>query len=392
MLTYFHKFLIFSCLFIFISSYERYYTVKIGEKEVTYKTTYLVEEDTTIEDDTITSNSLYDITILVVGGARLLINPKTIISKNVPQSNLRNLLQENTENFEESDDYKYGLTSTIVAVDPGTKIIINKAKIEVDCPFCNGIVALNGAKVQINNSTITTKKEHSKGIVILNDGFADFSGDTTLIKTEGNFSPCLEVDNKGEIEGSSIQFITQGEGSPLINTLGDGKLTIVEARGNAQNSQIMVVQGNNIITLYNSELSCFGKGVFNEERFNGDKNLNNGGIVLYKSDENNKDLVDVQFYNCVLSTNQDNENIPMFSCYNVEADITLDNTQTKNGKLFIKSDKTEDSNIYSKINLTINNKGFEGKMIAEPNTQIIVKIDKDLMPDNLECNGQVIFQ
>jgi len=363
MLKSFKTVLIFSSLLIFIfSAYERFYPVNIEGKDIVYKTSYLIEEDTILDEEDLTSNSLDDIALLIVGGAKVTIRPGRTISKKVSQEN---------ENLEKTDNYKYGLTSTIVAIGSGTKVIIEKAKINVDASFSNAIVALNGASIIIKNSTITTKKKYSKGIVILSDSSVDISGDS-IIKTEGSYSPCLELNLKrGYIEGNIFHLSSKGEGSPLLNTLGDGEIVFNEAKGNAENSQIMVVQGHNAIYIHNSNLNCKGTN----------KENNNGGIVLYKNNNDNR-LVELESYNSKFSLINNPEEIPMFYCFNIEADITLDNTDTKNGNIFIKAYQTDDSNINTKIHLFINQKGFEGEIIALDEAKIILKDDSNLLANN----------
>lgn len=379
MLKFIYKILIFSFLFIFISPYyERFYPATVDGKERVYKTINLIEEDTIITNDNTKCDSFEHITYLVVDGAHLTIKQGLTISKSVQQSK---------ENYENSDEYKYGLTSHIVVIGPNSKVTINNAIIEVDSSFSNAIVALNGGKVILKGSKIITKQKYSKGIVALTNSFIDISGDS-IIMTEGNFSPCLEVDiNKGRIEGNSLHLDSKGEESPLLKALGDGVMRIEDAKGVAHNSQILVIEGSNNIQLYYCELSCF------EKTDNLDKNnLNYGGIVLYKSDDNNYGSTELLLIECDLDlVDPNNENIPMFSCYNTEADITLENTETNEGhKIFMRAIKEEDSTIFTKINLNINQIGFKGKIIAEENAQINLKVDpEDLLTNDNELIGDV---
>ena len=366
------KTIIFSSLLILIfSGYERFYHAIIEGKDIMYKTSYLIEEDTVLDEEDLISNSLDDVALLVAGGAKVTIRPGRTISKIVSQE---------IDNYEKTDNYKYGLTSTIVAIGSGTRVIIEKAKINVEASFSNAIVALNGASIIIKNSTITTKKKYSKGIVLLSDSSVDISGDS-IIKTEGNYSPCLELNkNRGFIDGSIFHLNSKGEESPLLNALGDGDISLNEAKGTAENSQIMVVQGHNTIYIYNSNLNCKGTN----------KENNNGGILLYKNNNDNR-LVELEFYNSQFSLINNPAEIPMFYCFNIEADITLDNTETKNGNVFIKAYQTDDSNINTKIHLTVNQMGFDGEIIALEEAKIILKDDFRLLTNN-KITGNVEIQ
>ena len=366
------KTIIFSTLLIFIfSGYERFFQATIEGKDIMYKTSYLIVEDTVLDEEDLISNSLDDVALLVAGGARVTIRPGRTISKIVSQE---------IDNYEKTDNYKYGLTSTIVAIGSGTRVIIEKAKINVDASFSDAIVALNGASIIIKNSTITTKKKYSKGIVILSDSSVDISGDS-IIKTEGSYSPCLELNLKrGYIEGNIFHLSSKGEGSPLLNTLGDGEIMLNEAKGTAENSQIMVVQGHNTISISNSNLNC--KGI--------NKENNNGGILLYKNNNDNR-LVELESYNSQFSLINNHAETPMFYCFNIEADITLDNTETKNGNIFIKAYQTDNSNINTKIHLTVNQMGFDGEIIALDEAKIILKDDSNLLANN-KITGNVEMQ
>ena len=62
----------------------------------------------------------------------------------------------------------------------------------------------------------------------------------------------------------------------------------------------------------------------------------------------------------------------MFSCYNIEAEIDLVETNTKIANIFMKADKTKNSTIETKIKLSVEEIGIEGKIIAKNNTEIIL--------------------
>ena len=163
-----NKNLLLASLFSFAFSYYMYYTTKFENKEFTYKSEDLIDEDTIISIRGSVTKNIDDICILITHGS-LTINRGVKISKIVPESNVNNYLKDK-DNFDKSDYYKYGLTSCIVAIGEGTRVTINEAIIEIDCPFSNAFVALNGARIILNNVTIITKTKYSKGITALNNG------------------------------------------------------------------------------------------------------------------------------------------------------------------------------------------------------------------------------
>ena len=377
-----NKILLLISLYSLVFSYYRYYTTKIDNKEFTFKTKDFIEEDTVIDYSIISAENIDDVCVLITEG-RLSIHSGVTISKIVPQSNVNNFLKDNEDNFNESDNYIYGLTSCIVAIGENTKVIIENIIIYIDSPFSNVIVALNGAKIYLKNTTIITTKKYSKGISSLNKGFVDISQDSN-ITTIGDYSPCLEINKKeGRIDTQYTFLFTKGKESPLMNNFGDGKMEIDFTKGVAENSQILVIGGTNYVSILDCEFSCNGNIINNN-------NLNNGGIVLFNNDESNNAIANLLIYSSSLAINNKNANISMFSCYNIEAEINLVETNIKIANIFMKTDKTENSTIETKIILSVEEIGIEGKIMAKNNTEIILLGDKDLF--NIETEGKVQFE
>ena len=377
-----NKSLLLASLFSFVFTYYRYYTTKFENKEFTYKTWEFIEEDTKIQsnDFEILSNNIDDVCLLITDGS-LTISQGVRISKRVLVSNVDNYLKDK-HNFDKSDDYKYGLTSCIVAIGEKTRVTIDGAIIEIDCPFSNAFVALNGAKIILKNSIIITKTQYSKGIMALNKGMVEILTNTN-VTTIGDFSPCMEVNKNGFISIQDSFFYTKGKESPLMNNLGNGKMEMDSSKGDAENSQILVIGGNNHVQLFYCELNCTGN-IINKNNFN------DGGIVLFNNDESNNGIAHLEIYESSLAINNKNDNISMFSCYNIEAEINLIDTNIKIVNIFMKADKTENSTIETKIKLEVEVKKIEGKIIAKNNTEIVLTGDEDLY--DIENEGNVQFE
>ena len=379
------KIALFISLFIYVLSIQRTFPTKIDDKELTYKSSFLIDEDTTLGQEDINISEPDGVGILAVNGAKLTINTGIKISKIVQNSNLRNLLEENEQSFAESDDYIYGLTSAIVAIGPNTEININNAIITIDCPFSNAFVALNNAKIFIRNTTIITKNKYSKGIIAMNHANIEVSNDI-IIKTEGDFSPCIEVNkDKGDILGFNVNLSTHGEGSPLINAVKDGKLQIIGAEGRAENSPIIIIKGDNTVLLHDCIFSCKGKGNQNIEN-----NYNNGGIIIFNSEDYYTNIACLQLFNCEFSVDKDDEYIPMFSCYHSEIEIILDNTRTSFNNIFMIANQKDEIVNDTKISLILYNYGIEGKIIAKDNTLINIRANSELIK-NVEKDGNIII-
>ena len=379
------KTILFLSLFFFVLSVPRTYPTEIDGKEFVYHSSILLDEDSTLDQTNVTSSELYDIAVLAVKGAKVRINSNIRISKIVSNSNMINPLEDGVE-FQNSDDYKYGLTSAIVAIGMNTEISISNAVIYVDCPFSNAIVAINNAKISMINTTIITRKEYSKGLVAFNYGNMDINTNIT-IRTEGDFSPCIEVSkDKGDIFAFEIHLSTKGEGSPLLSNLYNGKQQIITADGRAENSPIIIIKGENDISLHYCTFSGKGRGKDFKEN-----DYNNGGIILYRNEEPYNSLAYLQLFHSVLTIDDDIEEIPMFSCYNTEAEIILEQTETSFNQIFMIAHQNDDNNIDTKINLSLNNIGFEGRIVAIGNSQINLKAGNELI-SNIEIDGNIILE
>ena len=113
--------ILFLSLFFFVLSVPRTFPTEIDGKEFTYHSSILLDEDSTLDQTNVISSELYDIAVLAVNGAKVRINSNLRISKIVPNVIMRNPLEDGEE-FQNSDDYKYGLTSAIVAIGMNTEI------------------------------------------------------------------------------------------------------------------------------------------------------------------------------------------------------------------------------------------------------------------------------
>ena len=372
------KFIAFITLFLFISPNPQQFKETIDNKELTFYSSYIIDEDTIFDEGDYICNSLNEVNILVVKGAKLNIYPGRNISKIVKMSSRNLLEEENDEDLSNSDNYKYGLKANIVAIGKGSQIIINGATIIVDCPFSDAIVALNGARITIKNTTIITKQKYSKGLVVAYYSFAEILDRTTIL-TEDNFSPCIELKANGEADVTSSSLKSNGEGSSLISTIGDVEINLFSSSGNATNSQLLVMLGNSMAGFHDCDFTVSGKGINNTDYYKNGINLKNGGIIIYQNEIYKVGVCDLNIFNSKLYIH--NSEIPMISSFNVEATITIDNSYFDFGKIFITANKTENSNIYTKIEITMRNFSFNEtkQFIRDKISEINLKVDENMM-------------
>lgn len=372
------KFVAFITLFLFISPNPQQFKETIDNKELTFYSSYIIDEDTIFDEGDYICNSLNEVNILVVKGAKLNIYPGRNISKIVKMSSRNLLEEENDEDLSNSDNYKYGLKANIVAIGKGSQIIINGATIIVDCPFSDAIVALNGARITIKNTTIITKQKYSKGLVVAYYSFAEILDRTTIL-TEDNFSPCIELKANGEADVTSSSLKSNGEGSSLISTIGDVEINLFSSSGNATNSQLLVMLGNSMAGFHDCDFTVSGKGINNTDYYKNGINLKNGGIIIYQNEIYKVGVCDLNIFNSKLYIH--NSEIPMISSFNVEATITIDNSYFDFGRIFITANKTENSNIYTKIEITMRNFSFNEtkQFIRDKISEINLKVDENMM-------------
>ena len=131
-----------------------------------------------------------------------------------------------------------------------------------------------------------------------------------------------------------------------MNNLGNGKMEMASSKGEAENSQILFIGWNNHVELFYCELNYNGN-IINKNNFN------DGGIVLFNNDESNNGIAHLEIYESSLAINNKNENISMFSCYNIEAEIYFIDTNIKKVNILEKIDKIENSTIETKIKLEV---------------------------------------
>ena len=376
------KIFILISLLIYASSYLQEYKTIINGKELIYKSYKLIREDSQLDLAKIESTDFGYVNILVVDGAKLTINQGSIVEKSLSESDIRNLLQESENNLYEKDDYKYGLTSNIVAIGKNTKVIIKSSTISVNCPFSNAIMAFNDAVIEISNTTVFTKYKYSKGLVVFNRATVEIK-DKSNFTTIGDFSPCLEINKDfGNIQGENVFLYSSGIESPLLNNKGNGKMLIFTGFGKAKNSQIMVVQGTNKVLLHDCEFTCY---------LNETSSYNEGGIVLFNTDFEN-DFTEINLDSCNLKIeNKDNKTTPMFSCYDIEGTIQLTNTQTTFNNYFMIAYQIEGSNFATKINLDINKIGFKGIIETRGDAKIYLKSEQNLI-NEVELVGNINVQ
>ena len=185
-----------------------------------------------------------------------------------------------TSNTENGDFY--GINAALLATN-GASVTISNAKITSAAQNGNGVFSYgSGTTVNISNSTITTTADNSGGIQTTGGGTTIASD--LVVTTSGNSSAAIRSDRGGgtvSVDGGS--YVSNGYNSPAVYSTAD--ITVKNALLTANNSEALVIEGNNSIVLENCDVTgnmSDTKGSSSEE------NVHN--VMIYQSMSGDADV------------------------------------------------------------------------------------------------------
>lgn len=178
-----------------------------------------------------------------------------------------------TSNTENGDFY--GQNAGLLALN-GANVTISGANVTTNAQNGNGVFSYGkGTTVTISDSKITTSKDNSGGIQTTGGGTTNAKNLT--VSTSGNSSAAIRSDRGGGtvvVDGGTYK--TFGTGSPAIYST--AAISVSNATLSAANSEALVIEGLNSISLKNCSLT----GNMTATKTNdGSENLHN--IMLYQS-------------------------------------------------------------------------------------------------------------
>ncbi len=198
----------------------------------------------TIDKDTEASSTTYtsdgdDENALRVTGATATLNGVTVNKSGGASSNPGN------------GDF-YGTNAALLATD-GATVTIKDATITSNAQGGNGVFSYGkGTTVNISDSTITTQKDNSGGIQTTGGGTTNATNLT--VETNGNSSAAIRSDRGGgTVNVEKGTYTSKGYNSPAVYSTAD--ITVKNATLTAENSEALVVEGKNSITLENCDVS-----------------------------------------------------------------------------------------------------------------------------------------
>lgn len=233
-----------------------------GSGEVTQGTAATtIREDGSYTGETYTSTG-DDENALRIDGATVTLDGVTVDKSDGTSSNT------------EDGDF-YGQNAALLATN-GANVTLSNATITSSVANGNGVFSYGtGTVVTVADSTINTTGNNSGGIQTTGGG-TTYANNLT-VTTAGNSAAAIRSDRGGGtvvVNGGS--YATAGTGSPAIYSTAD--ITVKNATLTATNSEAVVVEGKNSVTLENSNLTGNMTGTYQGD---GSENLHN--IMLYQS-------------------------------------------------------------------------------------------------------------
>ncbi len=146
----------------------------------------------------------------------------------------------------------YGTNAAILA-NNGANLTITDATVTTDGTHANGVFSYGtGTSVSISDSTITTSGNNSGGL--MTTGGASLTATNMTVSTSGNSSAAIRTDRGGgTVTATQGTYETTGVSSPAIYSTAD--ITVSDATLSATNSEAVVIEGGNSVTLNNATVT-----------------------------------------------------------------------------------------------------------------------------------------
>lgn len=258
----------------------------------------------TIESDSEIANEKYtstgdDENALRVDGATVSLDGITVEKTGGESSN--------TEN----GDF-YGQNAGLLALN-GATVSIDNATVNTTAVNGNGVFSYGeGTTVNISNSTIRTTNNNSGGIQTTGGGTTNA---TNLdVQTKGNSAAAIRSDRGGgNVNVTDGSYVTNGTGSPAVYSTAN--IAVSDATLNANNSEAVVVEGKNSVSLTNCNLTGNMTGTYQE----GEENIH--CVMIYQSMSGDAALGDASF--TMNGGSLTSKNGDLFYVTNTNCDITL---------------------------------------------------------------------
>ena len=270
--------------------------------------------NTLSEDGTFSGTSYYSVgddeNALLIDGANVILDSVTVDKS------------DGSSSSPENGDF-YGINAALLATN-GAVVTIKNAEIKSSAQNGNGVFSYgSGTVVNISDSKITTTADNSGGIQTTGGGTTNASN--LIIETSGNSSAAIRSDRGGgTVNVDSGTYTSNGFNSPAVYST--AAITVKNAVLTANNSEALVIEGKNSITLENCNVSG---NMSDTEGASSDENVHN--VMIYQSMSGDADEGTSEFYmtgGSLTSNNGDMFYITNTSCILSLSDVDIINNDS----------------------------------------------------------------
>ena len=277
-----------------------------GSGEVTQGTSANeISEDTTVTGQTYTSTG-DDENALRISGATVTLDGITVDKSAGATSNT------------EDGDF-YGMNAALLATD-GATVTIKNATVHSAAQNGNGVFSYgSGTTVNISDSAITTTADNSGSIQTTGVGTTNAANLT--VTTSGNSSAAIRSDRGGTVKVNGGSYTSNGYNSPAVYST--AAITVQNARLTANNSEALVIEGKNSITL--TDCTVFGN-MSSTKGSSSSENVHT--VMIYQSMSGDADVGTSEF--SMTGGSLTGKNGDLFYITNTHCILTLSGVTLKN--------------------------------------------------------------
>ena len=264
-----------------------------------------------------------------------------------------------------------GVNAAVLATS-GATLTIDDTTVNTDGTHANGVFSYgSGTTVNVSNTTITTSGNNSGGL--MTTGGATLNASNLTVSTSGNSSAAIRSDRGGgTVTVTSGSYDTTGVGSPAIYSTAD--ITVSDATLSASNSEAVVIEGGNSVTLENVDITG------SNAKLNG-QSTQKTNVLIYQSMSGDASEGSSTF--TMTGGTMTAETGSMFHVTNVTTTITLEDvdfTYASDSSVFL--DASADSWGSSgknggNVTLNLVDQDITGAILSDSVSSVMVNLDSD---------------
>lgn len=275
-----------------------------------------------------------------------------------------------TSNTEDGDFY--GMNAALLATN-GANVTITNAEVFSSAQNGNGVFSYGeGTVVNISDSTIRTTADNSGGIQTTGGGTTNASNLT--VDTSGSSAAAIRSDRGGgtvNVDGGN--YTSNGYNSPAVYSTAD--ITVKNAALTANNSEALVIEGQNSIVLENCDVIG---NMSDTEGTSSDENVHN--VMIYQSMSGDAEVGQSAFSmkgGSLTSKNGDMFYVTNTQCTLYLSDVTIVNEETEGYLLLISGNSASRGwgsagRNGAQVDFTADNQVLEGDIAVDTISELAV--------------------